>query len=229
MVLPGLILLTGQPQALINNRHNLVYSFKVVWISVLRIMIIHKCYAHYHHIVIISISGHCFRYFTITWNVNEPSVFSLFVRTIYLCTLVTKSLYDMIKMCLCSNNQCTHIALAVFLHSPGAITGNRLHSQTTVLLQGVSWGGHIKFSLFSPLCSCLLTLKGDAAKFKPCYSWTKRHVRANLVRNWISAQRGSHGSQSINFLSSGTDYLFYCSSMTVWNVFGFHIWTAFKK
>lgn len=128
------------------------------------------------------------------------------------------------------NNQCTHATLPIVLHSNrGTIRGNRLHSQTTVLLQGVSWGGHTKFSLFSPLCSCLLTLKGDAAKFKPCYSWTKRHVRANLVRNWISAQRGSRGSPSINFLSSGTDDLFYCSSMTVWNVVGFHIWTAFEK
>lgn len=127
-----------------------------------------------------------------------------------------------------------HTKLPVFFHTlhpnPGAITGNRLHLQTTVLLQGVSWEGHIKFSLFfSPLCSCLLKLKGDAAEFKPCYSWTKRHVRANLVRNCISAQRGSCGSKSINFLSSGTDDLFYCSSMTVWNEIGFHIWTGVKN
>lgn len=89
----------------------------------------------------------------------------------------------------------------------------------------VTWSS----AFFSPLCSCLLQLKGDAAKFKPCYSWTKRHVRANLVRNCISAQRGSCGSKSINFLSSGTDDLFYCSSMTVWNEIGFHIWTAVKN
>lgn len=137
------------------------------------------------------------------------------------------------KLSLCYNDQCTYKASSIFSYtSPKSWCHYR--EQVALTDYCTSAGclmrrSHKVQPFFPPLCSCLLKLKGDAAEFKPCYSWTKRHVRPNLVRNCISAQRGSCGSKSINFLSSGTDDLFYCSSMTVWNEIGFHIWTGVKN
>lgn len=87
-----------------------------------------------------------------------------------------------------------------------ALQGIGCAYELQLFLQGVSWEGHIKFSccFFFPFCSCLLKLKGDAAKFKPRCSRTKRDVRANLVRSCILAQRGSEWVlYSNNFLCSG--------------------------
>lgn len=53
-----------------------------------------------------------------------------------------------------------------------------------LLLQGGSWEGHIKFSfVFFFSGHVCFGWKKMLQKFKPCYAWTKRDVRLNLLRD----------------------------------------------